>query len=120
MKVRISDAELARRIAVSLAVTGKRGQSKDAEVSILRQLGCYDVFRDADAAETMSSQVPLFADDYAVTSAGEVFEREVAERPARRFQLAAQDRPARMTLRSRSHASGQASTRSRHPIAMRR
>ena len=84
MKVRISDAELARCIAVGLAVTGKRGQSKDAEVSILRQLGRYDVFRDADAAEAMSGQVPLFADDYGVTRAGEVFEREAAERKARR------------------------------------
>ncbi len=84
MKVRISDTELARCIAVGLAVTGKRGQSKDAEVSILRQLGRYDVFRDADAAEAMCSQVPLFADDYGVTRAGELFEREVAERKARR------------------------------------
>ena len=56
MKVRISDTELARCIAVGLAVTGKRGQSKDSEVSILRQLGRYDVFRDADAAEAMSSR----------------------------------------------------------------
>ncbi|MBN8483845.1 MAG: hypothetical protein J0L50_03615 [Sphingomonadales bacterium] len=84
MKVRISDTELARCIAVGLAVTGKRGQSKDAEVSILRQLGRYDVFRDADAAEAMSSKVPLFADDYGVARAGDVFEREVAERNARR------------------------------------
>lgn len=84
MKVRISDAELARCIAVGLAVTGKRGQSKDAEVSILRQLGRYDVFRDADAAEAMSSQMALFADDIGVTRAYEVFEREVAERKARR------------------------------------
>lgn len=84
MKVRISDTELDRCIAVGLAVTGKRGQSKDAEVSILRQLGRYDVFREADAAEAMSSQVPLFADDYGVTRAGEVFEREVVERKARR------------------------------------
>lgn len=84
MKVRISDTELARCIAVGLAVTGKRGQSKDAEVSILRQLGRYDLFRDADAAEAMSSQVPLFADHYGVTQASEVFEREMAERKARR------------------------------------
>ena len=84
MKVRISDTELARCIAVGLAVTGKRGQSKDAEVSILRQLGGYDVFRNADAAQAMSSQVPLFADDYGITRAREVFEREVAERRARR------------------------------------
>lgn len=84
MKVRIGDTELARCIAVGLAVTGKRGQSKDAEVSILRQLGRDDVFRDADAAEAMSSQMPLFADDYGITRASEVFEREVAERNARR------------------------------------
>jgi len=84
MKVRISDTELARCIAVGLAVTGKRGQSKDAEVSILRQLGHYDVFRDADSAEAMSSQVPLFAADYGITRAREVFEREVAERRAHR------------------------------------
>lgn len=84
MKVRIRDTELARCIAVGLAVTGKRGQSKDAEVSILRQLGRYDVFRDADAAEAMSSQMPLFADDYGIARASEVFEREVSERNARR------------------------------------
>lgn len=69
---------------MGLAVTGKRGQSKDTEVSILRQLGRYDVFRDADAAETMSSQMPLFADDYGIARASEVFEQQVAEREARR------------------------------------
>lgn len=84
MKVRVSDTELARCIAVGLAVTGKRGQSKDAEVSILRQLGRYDVFRDANAAEAMSSQMPLFADDFGVTRASELFEQQVAEREARR------------------------------------
>ena len=84
MKVRISDTELARCIAVGLAVTGKRGQSKDAEVSIMRQLGRYDVFREADAAEPMSPSVPLFADDYGVMRAGEVFEQQVAERKVRR------------------------------------
>ncbi|MBS0483171.1 MAG: hypothetical protein JSR96_13705 [Proteobacteria bacterium] len=84
MKVRISDTELARCIAVGLAVTGKRGQSKDAEVSILRQLGRYDVFREADTAETMSQSVPLFPDNYGVTRASEVFEEEVAERKTRR------------------------------------
>lgn len=84
MKVRISDTELARCIAIGLAVTGKRGQSKDAEVSILRQLGRYDVFREADAAETMSQSVPLFADDYGITRAAEMFEKQVAQRNARR------------------------------------
>lgn len=84
MKVRISDTELARCIAVGLAVTGKRGQSKDAEVSILRQLGRYDVFREADTAETMSNNVPLFPDNYGIARAGELFEQQVAERNARR------------------------------------
>lgn len=84
MKVRISDIELARCIAIGLAVTGKRGQSKNAEVSILRQLGRYDLFRDADAAEAMSKDVPLFADDYGVTRAAQVFELQVAQRNARR------------------------------------
>lgn len=83
MKVRISDTELARCIAVGLAVTGKRGQSKDAEVSILRQLGRYDVFREADAAEAMSQNLPLFADDYGVARGIDVFEQQMAERKAR-------------------------------------
>jgi len=84
MKVRISDTELARCIAIGLAVTGKRGQSKNAEVSVLRQLGRYDLFRDADAAEAMSKDAPLFADDYSITRAAEVFEQQVAQRNARR------------------------------------
>lgn len=84
MKVRISDTELARCIAIGLAVTGKRGQSNNAEVSILRQLGRYDLFRDADAVEAMSNDVPLFADDYGITCAAEVFEQQVAQRNARR------------------------------------
>ena len=84
MKVRINDTELARCIAVGLAVTGKRGQSKDAEVSILRQLGRYDLFRDADTAEAMSNDVPLFSDDYGITRAVQVFEKQVAQRNARR------------------------------------
>lgn len=84
MKVRISDTELARCIAVGLAVTGKRGQSKSAEVSILRQLARYDLFRDADSAEAMSKDVPLFADNYGLTRAEAVFEQQVAERKARR------------------------------------
>ena len=84
MKVRISDTELARCIAVGLAVTGKRGQSKNAEVSILRQLGRYDLFRDADAAEAMSKDVPLFVDNYGVMRAEAVFEQQVAECKARR------------------------------------
>lgn len=84
MKVRISDAELAQCIAVGLAVTGKRGQSKDARISILRQLGRYDLFRDADGAEAMSNNVPLFTDDFGITRAGDTFEQEVADRKARR------------------------------------
>jgi hypothetical protein len=84
MKVRISDTELARCIAIGLAVTGKRGQSKNADVSILRQLGRYELFREADAAEAMSKDVPLFADNYGVTRAKAVFEQQVAERKARR------------------------------------
>jgi hypothetical protein len=84
MKVWISDAELARCIAIGLAVTGKRGQSRDAEVNILRQLGRYDIFRDADAAETMSNEVPLFADDYGVRRAQELFEKRVTESTAKR------------------------------------
>ncbi|MBF9151702.1 hypothetical protein [Novosphingobium jiangmenense] len=83
MKVRITDAELARCIGIGLAVTGKRGQSMDAEVSILRQLGRYDLFRNADAAEAMSSDVPLFPDDYGVARAKEVFEAKTAELRAR-------------------------------------
>ena len=84
MKVRITDTELARCIAVGLAVTGKRGQSKDAEVSILRQLGRYDVFREADNAEIMSLDVPLFANDYGIERANDVFDKQVAERKAKR------------------------------------
>lgn len=84
MKVRISDCELARCIAVGLAVTGKRGQGRDAEINILRQLGRYDLFRDADAAETMSKDVPLFPNDYGISRAVEVFEQQVAKRNARR------------------------------------
>lgn len=84
MKVLIIDTELARCIAIGLAVTGKRGQSKDAEVSILRQLGRYDVFRDADSVEAISKDVPLFADDFGVARARETFERQVAKRKARR------------------------------------
>lgn len=84
MKVRISDSELARCIAIGLAVTGKRGQDKNAEISIMRQLGRYDLFRDADAAETMSKDVPLFPNDYGIARAAEVFEQQVAERNARR------------------------------------
>lgn len=64
MKVRITDKELARCIGIGLAVTGKRGQSKDAEVNVLRQLGPYDVFREADTAGVISQSTPLFPDDF--------------------------------------------------------
>jgi hypothetical protein len=84
MKVWISDAELARCIAIGLAVTGKRGQSNNAEVNILRQLGRYDIFRNADAAETMSMAVPLFKDNYGVERARAVFETRVTQRIATR------------------------------------
>ena len=84
MKVRISDSELARCIAVGLACTGKRGQSNDAEISILRQLGRYDLFRDADHAEAVSKDVPLFAKNYGVTRAPDLFEQQKTERRARR------------------------------------
>ncbi len=52
MKVRIDDTELARVIGIGLAVTGKRGQSKDHAVSIMRQLAPYSVFREAGSAES--------------------------------------------------------------------
>lgn len=84
MEVRISDAELANGIAVGLAVTGKRGQSKDARISILHQLGRYDLFRDAQGAGAMSNDVPLFADDFGITRAADVFEQQLADRKARR------------------------------------
>jgi hypothetical protein len=87
MKVRISDIELARAIAIGLAVTGKRGQSKDHEVSILRQLGRYDVFRDADAAEEASFNVPLFPADYGVVRAIDAFIDDEADRRSRHSHL---------------------------------
>jgi hypothetical protein len=87
MKVRISDIELARAIAIGLAVTGKRGQSRDHEVSILRQLGRYDVFRNADAAETASADVPLFADNYGIVRAVDAFNDDEADRRQRHSQL---------------------------------
>lgn len=87
MKVRISDIELARAIAIGLAVTGKRGQSRDHEVSILRQLGRYDVFRTADAAEKASSNVPLFPDNYGVVRAVDAFNDDEADRRRRHSHL---------------------------------
>lgn len=84
MKVRITDKELARCIGIGLAVTGKRGQSKDAEVSVLRQLSRYDVFREADSAEVISQSIPLFPDDFGVTRGAELFDEQCAERKAQR------------------------------------
>lgn len=60
MKVRITDAELARCIAIGLAVAGKRGRSKDAEV--------------------MSQYTPLFPDDFGITRGAEVFVEQHANR----------------------------------------
>ncbi len=84
MKVRISDTELARCIAVGLACTGKRGQSNNAEISVLRQLGRYDLFRDADHAEAVSKDVPLFPDNYGLMRASDLFEQQERERRIRR------------------------------------
>ena len=69
MNVRIDDIELTRAIGIGLAVTGKRGQSKDHAVSILRQLAPYALFREAGSAELMSSSVPLFPDDFGIERA---------------------------------------------------
>ncbi|BBB12905.1 MULTISPECIES: hypothetical protein [Sphingomonadaceae] len=85
MKVRIDDVELARAIGVGLAVTGKRGQSKDHAVSILRQLAPYALFREAGSAELMSSSVPLFPDDFGIVRAELAYaESETQRREQRR------------------------------------
>ena len=81
MKVRIGFEELARAIGIGLSVTGKRGHNREALPNILRQLGGYDVFRDANDAEAASQHVPLFPPDFGVARAREGFE---AEEEARR------------------------------------
>lgn len=96
MKVRIDDVELARAIGIGLAVTGKRGQSKDHAVSIMRQLAPYAVFREAGSAELMSSSVPLFPDDFGIVRAEDAYaENEVQQREQRRHF----DWPARLIIR---------------------
>lgn len=96
MKVRIDDVELARAIGIGLAVTGKRGQSKDQAVSILRQLARYDLFREADAAELMSGSVALFPDDYGIVRAADTYAEGEAERLKRRMNF---DWPVRLVVR---------------------
>lgn len=96
MKVRIDDVELARAIGIGLAVTGKRGQSKDQAVSILRQLARYDLFREADAAELMSINMPLFPDDFGIVRATEAYAEGEAERRKRRMSF---DWPVRLVVR---------------------
>lgn len=80
MKVRIADDELARAIGIGIAVTNKRGLSKDPVVSVLRQLGQYDIFREADDEEEVEVEIPLFPDDYGIARARERFEAENAAR----------------------------------------
>lgn len=80
MKVRISDDELSRIIAIGLAVTGKRGQSGDHLVSVMRQFARYDVFRDATEEEKVSQDIPAFSDDYGVERAADEFVGDNAKR----------------------------------------
>lgn len=96
MKVRIDDVELACAISIGLAVNGKRGQSKDHAVSILRQLAPYAVFRDAGAAELMSSNMPLFPDDYGILRAADAYAESEAERRKQRTSF---DWPVRLIVR---------------------
>lgn len=96
MKVRIDDVELARAISIGLAVTGKRGQSKDHAVSILRQLAPYAMFREAGSAELMSGSVPLFPDDFGIVRAEDAYAESEAERLERRRHF---DWPARLIVR---------------------
>lgn len=84
MMVRIDDTELARAIGIGLAVTGKRGQSKDHAVSILRQLAPYAVFREAGSAELMSSAIPLFPDDFGIVRALDAYAESEAQRREQR------------------------------------
>jgi hypothetical protein len=80
VKVRITDKELARAVRIGLAVTGKRGQSRDPDVSVMRQFSRYDIFRTASDDEQVSHNVPAFPDDYGVERAPEEFERETKAR----------------------------------------
>jgi len=96
MKVRIDDIELARAIGIGLAVTGKRGQSKDHVVSILRQLAPYAVFREAGAAELISSNMPLFADDYGIVRAVDAYATSEVQRREQRRHF---DWPGRLIVR---------------------
>lgn len=96
MKVRIDDIELARAIGIGLAVTGKRGQSKDHAVSILRQLAQYAVFREAGSAELMSNNMPLFADDYGIVRAADAYAEGEAQRRELRRHF---DWPVRLIVR---------------------
>lgn len=96
MKVRIDDIELARVIGIGLAVTGKRGQSKDHAVSILRQLAPYAVFREAGAAELMSSNMPLFPDDYGIVRAADAYATSEVQRREQRRHF---DWPVRLIVR---------------------
>lgn len=96
MKVRIDDIELARAIGIGLAVAGKRGQSKDHAVSILRQLAPYAVFREAGSAELMASNMPLFPDDDGIVRAADAYATsEVQRREIRRHF----DWPVRLIVR---------------------
>jgi hypothetical protein len=96
MKVRIDDIELARAIGIGLAVTGKRGQSKDHAVSILRQLSQYAVFREAGAAELMSIHMPLFPDDYGIFRAADAYATSELQRREQRSHF---DWPVRLIVR---------------------
>ncbi len=96
MKVRIDDVELARAISIGLAVTGKCGQSKDHAVRILRQLAQYAVFREAGAAELMSSTLPLFPDCHGIVRAADAYAQIEAERRKQRTSL---DWPVRLIVR---------------------
>ena len=85
MKVRIDDIELVCAIGDGLAITAKRGQSKDHAVSILRQLAPYAVFREAGSAELMASNMPLFPDGYGIVRAADAYAAsEVQRREIRR------------------------------------
>ena len=96
MKVRIDDIELARAIGIGLAVTGKRGQSKDLAVSILRQLAPYAVFRDAGSAELMSSNMLLFPDDFGIIRAADAYATSEVQRREQRGHF---DWPVRLIVR---------------------
>lgn len=96
MKVRIDDIELARAIGIGLAVTGKRGQSKNLAVSILRQLAQYAVFGEAGSAELMSSNMPLFPDDFGIIRAADAYATSEVQRREQRRDF---DWPVRLIVR---------------------